>query len=107
MAGIKIKYMDQQTLVSVNENVKCKWEKGRRSDYIYVTGAANKEEARAAALHFFRNDEYGCDDLGITLDEGSFITWSYEEPSPADWEDHYVFYDCDAHPVDQREWWEK
>ena len=43
----------------------------------------------------------------ITDNEGYFMTWKYDEPQPANWQDHYVFRSVDKYPVDQREWWEK
>lgn len=91
------------------EKITCTW-CGRGECDVEVIGANSKEEARQHAMIFFRNGENGndgCDDEGMTLDEGFFSKWSYEEPQPEDWYDSYVFRACDAHPVDQREWWEK
>ena len=81
-------------------SVHCNW-CGRNGDSIEVYGANGIKEARAVAMEFAELPE------GITLDEGRLATWGYEEPQPADWQDHYLFNTCDAHPVDQREWWEK
>ena len=90
----------------MTQTIQCTW-CGRHDDNVSVAGASSLEEARQQALDFFRNAENGCDDEGITLDEGYLMTWKYDEPQPADWKDHYVFRSVDAHPVDQREWWEK
>lgn len=89
--------------------ITCRW-CGRHDSDVEVIGATTKEEAREAAMKFFRDGENGndgCDDYGITLDDGYHSVWTYEEPQPDDWYDSYVFRSCDAHPVDQREWWEK
>jgi hypothetical protein len=89
------------------ETIACTW-CGRHDDNVSVTGATSIEEARTAALTFFRSDEEnGCDDEGITLDEGILIKWAYDEPQPDDWQDCYVFRSVDRWQPDQREWWEK
>jgi hypothetical protein len=91
----------------IQSSIRCEWT-GRHGGDVTVFGAGSIKEAREHALKFFREDEEGgCDDEGITLDDGCFITWKYEEEQPSDWQDYYVFSSCDAHPVDQREWWEK
>jgi hypothetical protein len=92
--------------MSTQQTIQCTW-CGREADDVSVIGASSKEEARQAAMEFFRNGETGCDDYGITLDDGYLSRWSYDEPQPDDWQDHYVFRAVDAHLVDQREWWEK
>lgn len=92
--------------MNTQQLIQCAW-CGRHEDSVKVIGASSKEEAREQAMEFFRNDANGCDDEGITLDDGHFMTWAYDEPQPADWNDYYVFWSVDAHPVDQREWWEK
>lgn len=93
--------------IDINKGVSCSW-CGRHGTDVSVVGAVSKEEARKHALHFFHNDENGIDvGEGITLDDGCSMTWTYEEPQPEDWQDHYIFHSCDEHPVDQREWWEK
>lgn len=84
----------------------CSW-CGRHEDSVKVSGAPSLEIARKDAMEFFRKDDGGCDDEGITLDEGNHVTWPYDdEPQPADWQDYYVFRSVDAFPIDQREWWE-
>lgn len=86
--------------------IECTW-CGRHGGDVSVTGASSLQEAREHAMKFFRNDEDGCDDEGITLDEGCFIKWPYEEPQDEDWQDHYVFRSCDKWQPDTCEWWEK
>lgn len=88
------------------QTIQCTWS-GRYEDYVHVIGASSLEEAREHAMEFFRNDDNGCDDEGITLDDGFLMTWKYDDPKPADWEDYFVFRSVDKYPVDTREWWEK
>lgn len=89
-----------QTTTDKNKAIVCSWT-GRHADRVKVIGATSLPEAREHALIFAECPE------GITLDDGHLMTWTYEEPKPADREDYYIFWSCDAHPVDQREWWEK
>jgi hypothetical protein len=81
-------------------NITCSW-CGRNGDIVKVIGAPDLLTARAAAIQFAELPD------GIVLDNGRFVNWGYEEPQPDDWQDHYVFWSFDKHPVDQREWWEK
>jgi hypothetical protein len=61
---------------------------------IEVIGADSKEEARIAAISFFRED---CDDQGLTLNNGHLNDWPYDDPKPADWVDSYIFEVMDEH----------
>jgi hypothetical protein len=84
------------------ETITCMWT-GRHEDSVKVIGATSIEEARKHAMEFFNLEAPD----GITLDGGYSVTWDYEEPQPADWQDYYVFNSIDEYQPDQREWWEK
>jgi hypothetical protein len=98
--------MNTTTQTPAISEITCAWH-GRHEDNVKVIGASSLEVARQHAMDFFRNEDNGCDDEGITLDEGILVTWEYDDPKPEDWQDYYVFRSVDAYPVDQREWWEK
>lgn len=74
-----------------------------KNDDINVYGAENKEQAREAALAFFRAD---CDEEGLTLDSGFLSLWGYPDEAPdVDWRDHYYFMVIDTEPL-PREYYE-
>lgn len=99
-SGAAINATEVITVQVVKHNIVCEWT-GRHGDQVKVTGAPDIRAAREAALQFAELP------AGIILDEGRAIAWGYEEPQPEDWQDYFLFWSNDEHPVDQREWWEK
>jgi len=80
----------------VNSNITVEFVDGRFDEYVKVLGANNLQEARLAALDFCENEGM---DTGITLNDGHYSTWIYDEPQPDDWVDSFNFNYIDKEPL--------
>lgn len=61
---------------------------------IQVYGTDCPEEARKYAMELHIKE---CPDYpGITLDNGHYCIWGYDEPEPSDWENHFYYRPVDS-----------